>query len=148
MEETRKNRFKRGAGTIAVLALAFSLSGCVTKAGWQYEPGPARLAATRVPLTVAVESFQDQRGTENSRYFVFCALPLLPYCTADYHRPENANGFLTAGAYNFRPSTDLAEATVAELRQTDLFHDVYLTNRTNDPNAQLAIRGSIIDTDW
>jgi hypothetical protein len=106
------------------------------------------VATTRVPATLAVEHFQDQRGTENKRYFFLCALPLVPYCTATYHRPENANGFLTEGAYNFRPSDDLAQAAVTELRQAQIFRDAYLTDRTADPNSQLLLRGTIINTDW
>ena len=100
------------------------------------------------PVTLAVEHFQDQRGTENSRYFFLCAIPLVPYCTSTYKRPENANGFLTEAAYNFRPSEDLAQASAAELRQAGLFRDVYVTDHTSDPNAQLLLRGQIINTDW
>ena len=77
-----------------------------------------------------------------------CVIPLVPFCTSDYKRPENANGFLTEASYNFRPSDDLAQATSAELRQAGIFREVYVTDRTSDPNAQLAIRGNIISTDW
>jgi hypothetical protein len=139
---------KPGLGIVLVLASGLALSACTTKAGWQYEPGPARVATSRVPAVVAVEHFQDQRSTENKRYFFLCALPLVPYCTATYHRPENANGFLTEGAYNFRPSDDLAQAAVTELRQAQIFSDVYLTDRTADPNSQLVVRGTITNTDW
>ncbi len=133
---------------LVAVAFGLLLTGCSTKAGWQYQPSATRVAATPVPATVAVEHFEDQRGTENSRYFWVCAIPLVPYCTADYKRPENANGFLTEAAYNFRPSDDLAQATAAELRQAGLFREVYLTDRPSDPNAQLLIRGNIISTDW
>ncbi len=139
---------KRSVNFVIVVALGLLLGGCSTKAGWEYQPSATRVAATPLPVTVAVEHFQDQRGTENSRYFWVCVIPLIPYCTSDYKRPENANGFLTEASYNFRPSDDLAQATSAELRQAGLFREVYVTDRTSDPNAQLAIRGNITSTDW
>jgi hypothetical protein len=141
-------RSKRTVNFLIALGFGLLLAGCSTKAGWQYQPSATSVGTTPVPVTVAVEHFQDQRGTENSRYFWLCAIPLVPYCTASYKRPENANGFLTEAAYNFRPSDDLAQATAAELRQANLFREVYVTDRTADPNAQLSIRGTIINTDW
>ncbi len=123
-------------------------SGCATKAGWQYVPNPGRPAGVQVPLVVAVERFQDERGSSNSRYFWLCIIPLVPYCSSSYSQPENANGFLTEAAYNFRPSDDLAEATTIELRQTGMFKDVFVTNRISDPTAQLTVRGTIDSTQW
>jgi hypothetical protein len=139
---------KRRANFLVVLGFGLLLAGCSTKAGWQYQPSATSVGATPVPVTVAVEHFQDQRGTENSRYFWLCGIPLVPYCSATYKRPENANGFLTEAAYNFRPSDDLAQATADELRQAGLFREVFVTDRTADPGAQLLIRGTIINTDW
>lgn len=138
----------REARFLVIVAFAIGLSGCVSNAGWQYEPGPAQVSPTRVPVSVGVLQFQDQREIKNSTYFWSCIIPLVPYCTADYHRLEAANGFLTAGAYNFRPGEDLAKATTVELRQTGLFHDVFVTDRATDPGAQLLLRGTIISTDW
>src|SRR5208282_1345976 len=108
----------RNARFLFAIAFAMALSGCVTKAGWQYQPGPAQVAPTRVPVSVGVLQFQDQRATDNSTYFWLCIIPAVPYCTADYHRLESANGFLTAASYNFRPG------------------------------AQLLLRGTIVSTDW
>jgi hypothetical protein len=141
-------RSKRNLNFLITVALGLLLAGCSTRAGWQYQPSATKVASTPLPVTVAVEHFRDQRGTENSRYFWVCVIPLVPYCTADYKRPENANGFLTEAAYNFRPSDDLAQATAAELSQAGMFREVYVTDRTSDPNAQLAIRGNITSTDW
>ena len=56
------------------------------------------------------------------------------------------SGFVSAGAYNFRPSSDLASAAVTELRQSAIFHDVYVTDRSLDPGAQLILHGTITDT--
>ena len=140
--------FKRNASFLVAVAFGLLLAGCSTKAGWQYQPSASRVSTSPAPATVAVEHFQDQRGTENSRYFWVCVIPLVPYCSASYKRPENANGFLTEAAYNFRPSDDLAQATAAELTQAGLFREVYVTNRTADPNAQVLIRGTIVSTGW
>jgi hypothetical protein len=104
---------------LVIVAIALALSGCVSNAGWQYEPGPAQVSPTRAPVSVGILQYQDQRAAENSTHFWLCLIPLVPYCTADYHRLESANGFVTAGTYNFRPSEDLAKATAEELRQTN-----------------------------
>jgi hypothetical protein len=101
-----------------------------------------------VRLNVAGAHFTDQRGSENSTYFWLCVIPLVAYCTADYQRPDTANGFLGAAAYNFRPSDDLAEATATELRQTQVFNDGYVTNRDQDPGAPLMLLGTVIDKGW
>ena len=142
------HRGKLCASVSVLLAFASALSGCVSKAGWQYQPGPAQLASSRLPVSLAVAKFDDQRGSENSTYFFLCIFPLVPYCTAKYDRLENANGFLSAGAYNFRPADDLAEASAAELRQAGLFRDVFVTNRTVDPGTPLILRGKVLNTDW
>jgi PBP1b-binding outer membrane lipoprotein LpoB len=136
------------SSVFVALSLAVVLSGCTSKAGWQYQASATRVAASPVPVVVGVEHFKDQRGTENSRYFWVCGIPLVPYCTSTYEQLENANGFLTEAAYNFRPSDDLAKATADELQQAGLFQEVYVTDRPADPNANLLMRGTITDTDW
>ena len=133
---------------LIVASLVVALSGCSSRAGWEYQASATKNAASPVPAVVAVEHFQDQRGTQNSRYFWVCVIPLVPYCSSSYQRPENANGFLTEAAYNFRPSDDLAKATADELQQAGTFHEIYVTDRPSDPNANLLIRGTISNTDW
>jgi len=125
-----------------------AMSGCASNAGWQYTPGPAQVSSAKAPVALAVERFEDKRQTENTHYFWVCIIPLVPYCTADYHRPDTANGFLTAGAYNFRPSEDLAQAAATELRGAQIFRDVFVTDRQVDPGAPLMLRGTILNTDW
>lgn len=92
--------------------------------------------------------FEDQRPTDNDRYFWLCVIPLVPYSESHYSRPENANGFLTEAAYNFRPESDLAEATAQDLRRTGMFRDVFVTERNVDPGAPLILHGTITDTRW
>ena len=142
------NRLKGHAAVALLAAIVMTLAGCASNAGWNYQPNAPQLTATHVPLTVAVEHFKDQRGSENSTYMWLCIIPLVPYCTATYERPDTANRFLTAGAYNFRPDADLANAAALELKQDDIFHDVFVTDRTLDPGAQLILRGTIINTNW
>ena len=133
---------------LIALSLVVVLSGCSSRAGWQYQASATRVAAAPAPVVVGVEHFQDKRGTENSRYFWVCVIPLVPYCTSTYKQLENANGFLTEAAYNFRPSDDLAKATADELQQAGLFQEVYVTDRPSDPNANLLLRGTVLNTDW
>jgi hypothetical protein len=137
-------------GVTAAIAAAFlmGLSGCVSNAGWHYVPNRPAVVGKRLPLTLAVKTFQDDRAQGNSTYAWACVIPLVPYCSIDYNRPDTANGFLTAAAYNFRPDSDLASAAAEEMRGTGLFRDVYVTQRSNDPGAQLILRGKITDTAW
>jgi hypothetical protein len=142
------NRLREHTGVMLMAVVVMAIAGCTTNAGWHYQPNAPQLTATHVPVTLAVEHFKDQRGTENSTYFWLCIIPLVPYCTATYQRPDTANRFLTAAAYNFRPEADLANAAALELKQDDIFHEVFVTDRPMDPAAQLILRGTIINTDW
>lgn len=128
--------------------LAMTVSGCVARAGWQYLPNPAPPAGKSLPVVLAVRTFKDDRPDANHTYLWLCMLPLVPYCTADYDRPDSANGFLTMSAYDFRPATDLANAAASEMRNSGLFRDVYVTDRSVEPEAQLMLRGVIHDTNW
>jgi hypothetical protein len=133
---------------LLLVTLLMTIVGCASNAGWNYQPNSAQSASTHVPLNLAVEHFKDARGTQNSTYFWVCIIPLVPYCSATYQRPDTANGFLTEGAYNFRPDSDLANAAKTEIKQNDIFHDVFVTDREMDPGAQLILRGTIINTTW
>ncbi|HUY28850.1 MAG TPA: hypothetical protein VMV27_15680 [Candidatus Binataceae bacterium] len=139
---------RRQGRALVVAVVMMAVAGCASNAGWSYQPNPPQLTATHVPLTLAVEHFKDQRGTQNSRYFWVCIIPLVPYCSSSYQRPDTANGFLTEAAYNFRPSADLANAAALEIKQDDIFHEVFVTDRDMDPSAQLILRGTIINTNW
>lgn len=134
--------------TAVFFVLSLAIAGCASNAGWQYVPGTEAQAAKPLPVSLAVERFEDKRESGNSRYFWVCMFPLVPYCTSDYHRPDIANGFLTAGAYNFRPSEDLAQAAATEIRSTGMFRDVFVTDHKADPGAPLVLRGTIFNTDW
>src|SRR5438105_2350374 len=125
-----------------------ALSGCVSNAGWIYRANPAERAPVSLPLTLAINEFQDVRAEENKTYFFWCMIPAVPYCTAHYHRPDTANQFNTVGTYSFRPSEDLARASADEIRQTGLFREVYVSQRASPPEAQLILRGTIENTDW
>jgi hypothetical protein len=140
-------QFRSGLA-IFLIACTITMAGCVSNAGWHYTPNEPVTSPTHVPLTLGVQRFKDDRAILNSTYFWVCMIPLVPYCTADYHRPDTANGFLSAGAYNFRPSADLADATAKELSQSQIFHDVFVTDRAHDPGAQLVLEGTVHDTDW
>lgn len=138
----------RAAVLLLFAAVTSSVAGCASNAGWTYRPNPPQLTAAQVPLTLAVERFKDRRGTENTTHLWMCIIPLIPYCTAAYERPDTANRFLTVAAYNFRPDSDLANAAALEIRQDGIFHEVYVTDRSMDPGAQLILRGTIINTNW
>ena len=53
---------------LSLMLTVLVASGCSTKAGWQYIPSSAQQANVQVPLVVAVEHFQDQRGSDTMRF--------------------------------------------------------------------------------
>ncbi len=140
---------RSSAFRVAILAACCLMAaGCANNAGWQYTPGVETQASKQLPISLAVERFEDKRESGNESYFWVCLIPVVPYCTAYYHRPDTANRFLTAASYNFRPSEDLAQAAASEIRGAGIFRDVFVTEHKADPGAPLLLRGTIFNTDW
>jgi hypothetical protein len=124
------------------------LTGCAAQERWTYEPNRAQAAPISTHLVLAVSPFADAREQDNPSHFFLCLLPAVPYCTATYHRPDDAFDFHTAGSYDFHPSHDLARAAAQEIRQSRLFRDVQVSDFSLPPDAQLILRGTILNTDW
>ncbi len=122
---------------------AFILLGCVGPNPYVYEPSKKIEQPNKIPLKLGVVPLKDERGMKNSDNMLLCVLlPLIPYCEADLERPENsANTFLSASG--FKASDDLAKAFVEELKQNNIFNDVFFTQNENDINADIIMSGTI-----
>lgn len=99
-----------------------------------------------LPLKVAITPLSDSRGHDNTNYGPLHLIPLVPYATRHYDRPDAANRFISAAAYNFRPSEDFARAVADEMKQNRLFEEVFLTQREHEPGVDLIVSGNITNT--
>jgi hypothetical protein len=132
---------------VMVIGLLSILPGCASRAAFVYKPsGTVATGKATLPLKVAVKGFDDQRTQENTNAVLLYLIPIVPYGSLNYDRPDAANGFLFHAAYNFRPSEDFAKALVSELNQNNYFSEVFFTERPNEPNIDLIVTGQIKET--
>lgn len=121
------------------VVFAFLLLGCVGPNPYVYEPSKKIEHPNKIPLKLGVVPLKDERGMKNSDNMLLCILlPLIPYCEADFERPEN-----TINAFGFKASDDLAKAFVEELKQNNIFNDVFFTQNENDLNADIIMTGTV-----
>ena len=119
---------------------AFILLGCVGPNPYVYEPSKKIEQSNKIPLKLGIVPLKDERGMKNSDNMLLCVLlPLIPYCEADLERPENSY----ASASGFKAPDDLAKAFVEELKQNNIFNDVFFTQNENDINADIIMSGTI-----
>lgn len=125
------------------VVFAFLLLGCVGPNPYVYEPSKKIEQPNRIPLKLGVVPLKDERGIKNSDNILLCVLlPLIPYCESDLERPENSVNTV-ASASGFKASDDLAKAFVEELKQNNIFNDVFFTQNDNDLNADVIMTGTV-----
>lgn len=131
-----------------IIGALFLNAGCATRAAFTYSPSEKIISEIKapLPLKVAVLPLEDLRGQDNTDYILLYMLPLAPYGSLYYDRPDGANRFLFHAAYNFRPAEDLAKAVVDEIKQNRFFEEVFYTQREREPDIDLIIRGKIKNT--
>jgi hypothetical protein len=114
-----------------IISVFFLNTGCATRAAFTYTPSEKIMPEIKnpLPLKVAVIPLEDLRGQDNTNYTLLYLIPLVPYASLHYDRPDGANRFLFHAAYNFRPSEDLAKAIVDEIKQNRFFDEVFYTQR-------------------
>lgn len=138
---------------IALLVSVVVLSGCGTTAKFVYPSKYQNLIhlyeQPKYNLTVAVLPFEDMRGNVNNMAGVFLYLiPLVPYGSMKYERPDAARMFNTIQQFEFNVTEDLSKAVVVSLQRSGLFKDVFFTFGGEKANADLIIKGKILSTDW
>jgi hypothetical protein len=134
---------------ISTVALAFALFGCATRGAFVYEPASiVNINKIKLPYKVAVMPLEDKRKLENTNARLLYLIPLMPYGTLEYNRPDTANGYTTHVSYNFRPAEDFAKATVDELKRNNFFEEVFFTQREKEPGIDLIMTGEILDTKY
>lgn len=136
-----------------LLVASVILSGCGTTGKFVYPANYQKLVRLyeqpKYDLTVAVLPFEDMRGDVNSMGgFYLYLIPLVPYGSMKYERPDAANFFNTITKFEFDVTEDLSKAVVVSLQRSGLFKDVFFTFGGEKANADLIIKGKIISTDW
>jgi len=131
----------------AWLCLAcLTLSACtLDRSRYSYLPS-AKLeqAGKPLPVTLAVDYLQDARGNGNENRLFLIWLPLVPYASSRYERPESDEKFAFKG---LKPSQDFALAAMQEIEQNNLFSRVVLLPEHRDAKADLILSGRIDTAD-
>ncbi len=133
------------------LSVSLFLSGCGTTAKFVYPSKSENLIQLykepKYSLKVAVVPFEEKRSDYNSySAFFLYLIPLVPYGTITYERPDTARMFNTVMEFEFNVMEDLAKAVATSLRRSGLFEDVFFTYGGEKSNADLIITGDVLST--
>lgn len=136
----RRSIMKHFICSILSVLCVLLLFGCVGPKPYVYEPSKKIEQVNKIPLKLGIVPLKDERGMKNSDNILLCVLlPLVPYCESDLERPENSYG----ASSGFKASDDLAKAFVEEIKQNNIFKDVFFTQNENDINADIIMSGTI-----
>ncbi|OGX23574.1 MAG: hypothetical protein A3J51_01240 [Omnitrophica WOR_2 bacterium RIFCSPHIGHO2_02_FULL_45_21] len=98
----------------------------------------------RRALNLAVVPFAEKRGKLKSYGSVYKYLiPLLPYGTIRYERPDEAKMFNIQNEFEFNMSENLLEILITAVRNSSLFGEVILTTTPLASRADLILSGDI-----
>jgi hypothetical protein len=101
----------------------------------------------RRALNLAVAPFAEKRGELQSYGSVYKYLiPLLPYGTIRYERPDEAKMFNIQNEFEFNMSENLLEILITALRNSSLFSEVILTPTPLASKADLVLSGELYST--
>ena len=128
----------------ATAVLVSALAGCSDFRGWSYE---ADVRVDRAPLLakrVVVPPLVDLRPQWNNETGVFLAffVPLMPYGTVNYNRPELGARWKQKDVQPFNPVHDVAKAIAEELNNSGLFSQVVFSR--NATIEELVLNGDLI----
>lgn len=101
----------------------------------------------RPRLNLAVIPFAEKRGELKSYGGVYKYLiPLVPYGTIRYERPDEAKMFNIQNEFEFNMSKNLLEILITAVRNSSLFGEVILTPTPLSSRADLILSGDIHST--
>lgn len=103
---------------VVAFILLGSLTSCFTTVGkWTYPSGryPTTQSEQPAPVTIVVERFLDMRSDTNRSGLPWGYVPLVPYCTFHYDRPEAIEHDEYPTKYEADPCEDLARSIAVEL---------------------------------
>lgn len=138
---------------ILVIA-SLTITGCVGSRDWQYPPPPdGALLDAKVdqPLagSLVVLPLEDKRGTEVREQYWASVIPLLPYASSSYDRPETIESPAAVDKLTFSPTSDFARALADEIRKTNLFSSVTFVEPDQPvPPSDFVLNGRLYSTRW
>lgn len=101
----------------------------------------------RHALSVAIVPFGEKRGNLKSYGSVYKYLiPLVPYGSIRYERPDEAKMFNTQNEFEFNMSENLMKVVVDAVRKSGVFDNVILTLTPLESGADLILSGDILST--
>lgn len=96
---------------------------------------------------LAVTPLLEKRGNLKSYGSVYkYLLPLVPYGTIRYERPDQAKMFNTPHEFEFNMSENLLKLLIDTVKKSGLFDNVILTPTPLESNADLILSGEIYST--
>jgi len=132
--------------SLTLLTTLVALLGCNTQAKWTYPINPEqlyRVEAQRTDLTIGVLPFRESRPVKNQSATMFLYLiPLVPYASVNYERPEAAKMFNTIAEWEFQVDEDLGKAAARSFENSGLFKRVYFTLGGETREADYMLRGT------
>ena len=146
-------------GKALCLLILFSFTGCRAIAKTALEVSSSRKGFSRTSkeksiqpeekkeLSVAVVPFAEKRGNVKSYGSVYKYLiPLVPYGTIRYERPDQARMFNVQDEVEFNMSENLLKITVDAVKKCGLFGSVIMTPTPLESKADLILSGDIYST--
>lgn len=139
---------KKQITCLILFCFLFANIGCATRGAFVYSPLSQFKETKKFPARIAVKEFLDKRGNDNKDYTMLYIIPLVPYGIEKYNRPEAGGRFITQSAYQFRPSEDFAKAMVMDLKASNMFEEVFYSEREHPKDVEFILEGTIISTNY
>ncbi len=142
---------------LCVFMLAsLSMAGCLGSREWTYPPLPDMtyldtLVAQPHAGSLAVFPLEDLRGTVVRDNYWKVAIPFVPYAVvAEHDRPETVPHPEPIDEVLFDPSSDIARAVAAEIRNANIFSSVTFHDGDHQqtPPNDFVLRGRLYSTRW
>ena len=128
----------------AAALLATALTGCMDLREWSYQADVRTVRTPVLAKRVVVPPLKDLRLHSNRNGSALCSLfiPLMPYGTAHYNKPELLPLWQWKGLTPCDPPRDVARAIAEELDNSGLFTQVVFS--TNPEEGELVLNGDLI----
>ena len=136
---------------LSVILVGLLFTSCGTTAKFVYPSGedPATRSVRASDATIAVLPFKDERSADNSNGFFLYAIPLMPFGTMNYKRPDAARRYISILEYDCTPNEDLAKAAAAELERQGLCKRAFFSFGGGDADvADFVLHGAIRDMEY
>jgi hypothetical protein len=129
------------------LALALATPACSLSVGkWSYPSGnyPTTVSPSPSKVVVAVLPFEDARGWTKQSAIPLWPIPLVPYVSGTFERPEATDPGEFTPRYECTPTEDLPKAVAAELEREKVVARAFFSYGGDDVRAaDYELRGRI-----